>query len=217
MGFKRLGILAGIIATVVFSANSFAESQLLKDFLEAVEQRNDVLMTKIVEDNKDKIPAEINALLEENAKPTTPDETKEENFFVAETLARTYKDVTEDARILKDVKKKSFEFKLGPALRSTPAEGVHIMEFPAPTDTVKNVFKPDNIVISKGDTVRWINHDIEGHVFSTVPFISDGGIMSPRIEPEAAWDYKFEKPGEYYLICFIHHAMIGKVTVEPAK
>lgn len=217
MNLKRV-FFSIALAGVLFQAGlASAQSQIVKDFLDAMDQRNDVLMTKIVEDNKAKIPAEIKALLDENLKPETTAEAREENFFVAESLARTYKEVTDDAAILKDVKKKSFESRLGAASRPTPVDGFFIMEFPTPTDTVKNVFKPDNIIIQKGSSVRWVNKDIEGHVFSTVPFISDGGFMSPRIEPEQTWEYKFENPGEYYLICFVHHAMIGKVTVEDKK
>ncbi len=217
MNLKRVFFSIALAGVLFQSSLAFAQSQIIKDFLEAMDQRNDVLMTKIVEDNKAKIPAEIKALLDENLKPETTAEAREENFFVAESLARTYKEVTDDAGILKDVKKKSFESRLGAAARPAPVDGFFIMEFPAPTDAVKNVFKPDNIFIPKGSSVRWVNKDIEGHVFSTVPFISDGGFMSPRIEPEQTWEYKFENPGEYYLICFVHHAMIGKVTVEDKK
>ncbi len=214
MNLKRAFFSIALAGFLFQGSLSFAQSQIVKDFIEAMDQRNDVLMTKIVEDNKAKVPAEIKALLDENLKPETTTEAREENFFLAETLARTYKDVTDDAALLKEVKKKAFESRLGPASRPTQVDGFFVMEFPAPTDVVKNVFKPDNIIIQKGASVKWVNKDMEGHVFSTVPFISDGGFMSPRVEPEQTWEYKFEKPGEYYLICFVHHAMIGKITVE---
>lgn len=80
---------------------------------------------------------------------------------------------------------------------------------------IRNVFSPDNVIIKQGEKVRWVNEDKYKHLFaSTMQFLGGmGGISSPDVEPGESWEYKFEKPGEYFYMCFIHRGMLGKVTV----
>jgi plastocyanin len=112
------------------------------------------------------------------------------------------------------VKKISFEVRLSPPVVSTSVDGIHIIDMPGVTEEVKNGFNPDNIIIKKGETVRWINSDEIEHIFSSTFFIGKGGISSPSIKPGEGWEYKFENTGEYFYICFIHRSMIGAITVE---
>lgn len=213
---KRFGFCVALSLAAVLSLSSAGscESEITKQFLEAYDQKSAVKMAEVIKANKDKVPDEIKALVDEAMAPGMTQEDRDGKFFVADMMARAYKDETGDVEILKFVKRKEFDSKLGPAVRSTPKDGVHTVEFPMATPEVKNVFRPDNIIIKAGDTVRWVNNDEQGHIFASMPLIGLGGIFSPRVEPGKSWDFKFEKPGEYFYICFIHHGMIGKVTVE---
>ena len=85
---------------------------------------------------------------------------------------------------------------------------------PKPSGDDKNIFKPDNITIKRGESVRWVNTGETEHILASMPLISVPGLFSPKVEAGQSWDYKFEKTGEYYYLCFIHKSMIGKVTVE---
>lgn len=202
------------MAVLLFSGTGFSESELTKQFIDALDQKDSAKLASIVKDNKDKIPGEIKAIIAEAALPETTKDDRESKFYLAEIMARTYKDSTGDIEPLKDVKRKNFESRLTQPVRSAPTNGVHTVEFPKATETAKNIFKPDNIIIKKGESVRWVNNDETGHVFSSMPLIGLAGIFTPRIEPGQTWEYKFEKTGDYYYICFIHHGMIGKITVE---
>lgn len=92
--------------------------------------------------------------------------------------------------------------------------GVYIIELPKAVAGEKNIFRPNNIIIKKGSTVRWVSKDETEHVFATMKLISKGAISSPRVAPGGSWEQKFDESGEYFYICFIHHSMIGKLTVE---
>ncbi len=189
-----------------------APAAFRKDFIDALEANDGEKMHSTVDANKDNVPGEIKALL------TEAKEAKEEDragvFHIAEMMARYYKDITGNAEQLIEVRRADFESRLSPAVASKAANGVHTVEFPKPAADVKNVFRPDNIVIKKGETVRWVNNDETAHVFASMQFIGKKGIKSPSVEPGKSYEFKFEEAGEYYYICFIHHGMVGKVTVE---
>lgn len=209
---KRLGIalfLAFLAAGTAAPANA---SEFMDKYIKALEENDVVKQGVILEENKTNLPLEIKALLDEAA--AAPKEEKEGKFFLAETLARAHKDFTGDVTILKDVKKKAFDSQLSAPIRSIAVNGVHTIAMPKAGDSVKNVFAPDNIVIKKGETVRWVNNDAVAHIFSALSMISAGGFSSKSVEAGGSFEYKFEKPGEYFYLCFIHHAMVGKVTVE---
>lgn len=217
MGIKRPGF--ALILTLVFmlSASVYAaESEIVKKFLDAIDSKDPLRMSAVIEENKDKIPAEIKTLVDEALLPQSTEEDRESKFYIAELLANGYKDITNNFEPLRDVKKAVFNSRLATPVpvRSTPVNGVHVIIAPEATEHAKNVFKPDNIIIKKGDTVRWENKDKDAHVLVAMPLISMGGIKPTRIEPGASFDYKFEKAGECYYMCYIHKGMIGKITVE---
>lgn len=217
MTFKRLSI-GGILAFALFFASGKpaygADSEIVKGFIEALESNNAIKISQIIEDNKAKIPAEIKTLLAEAAAPNISREEMEAKFYIAELMAREYKDISGDTTTLIEVKKTIFNSKLSSPVRSTAVNGVHEVRLPKPTATAKNVFLPDNVVIKKGETVRWINDDSIAHIFSSMRLIGMSGISSSSVEPGKSYEYKFEKPGDYYYICFIHNGMVGKITVE---
>jgi len=214
---KKTVFFLCLLAALLSLAPAYAEESVIrKGFIEAFDANDAARMHAIVEENKEKIPDEITSLLEESRRPDVAVEHKEGNRYIAELMAIRYKDITGDAEPLIKVKKEVFNSRLTPTVRSTPSEGVHIVDIPVATGGAKNVFVPDNIIIQKGETVRWTNHDTIAHVFASMPLIGEVGLFAPSIEPGGGWEFTFEKPGEYYYICFIHKGMIGKITVEGA-
>lgn len=214
MNRKRLVIVLGIIALFAFgNAAKGAESEITKRFMEALDSRNAIEMSSIVQKNMDKIPGEIKALLTEALDPKISKADKDSIFYVAESMANEYKNQTGEIGLLKEAKKKHFESRLSPPFRSRPVDGVYIIEASSPQDGTY-LFNPDNIIIKKGGSIKWVNKDSTAHQLAAIPVIGLGGISSPRIEAVDSWEKKFEEPGEYYYFCFIHKIMYGKVTVE---
>ncbi|MCR4286387.1 MAG: cupredoxin domain-containing protein [Deltaproteobacteria bacterium] len=207
-----------LVFTAVIALSGVArgeESEIRKSFIEARETNNAVLMTKIVEDNKDKIPAEIQSLLDEALSGKATVEEQDGLLYMAELMAKEYKDVAGNASYLITVKKAAFDVKLPqPAVRLEAKDGIYVIEMPPHQDGAQNIFKPENVIIKKGGTVKWVNNDENMHIFATISLISAGVIRSPSVEPGQSWEYKFERPGEYFYICFIHRSMKGKITVE---
>ena len=216
MRLKRFGLAAAALAVLALSATAHCDdSELVKKFLSAVDSKNPANVSKVIEENKDKIPGEIKALMDEARVPAATEEDREAKLYTAEMLANAYKDATGKTDLVRDVKRLSFDLKLTPAIRPVPAaDGVVVIDMPSPTDKTKNIFIPDNIIIKKGTTVRWTNTDKVHHILASLRMLGAGGIMSPSVEPGQSWEFKFEKPGDYYYICFVHKAMIGKITVE---
>ena len=195
---------------VVCNAN--AASEIVSRFKRALESKDSKTMTLIVSKNLDAIPYEVNTLLDSAFAPGLKPSERDSMFTVAEFMADEYKKQTDDITLLKSVKVRIFESKLTKPVTPEATNGVYIVEAIS-TDSVKNIFTPDNIIIKKGSTVRWVNNDNVAHLLASVPVIGSGGIFSPTIEPGASWEYTFNRPGEYYYICFIHKVMYGKVTV----
>lgn len=215
MNPKRFCFLVALAAVFMLNTPGYSDHpDLMTEFTDALYKQNAVKMESVVEKYKVQMPDKINELLEAALKPGLSKEAREERFYILERLATVYKDVTGDFNPLKDTKKGIFESRLGPAVVSRQASGVHIVETVS-TDTVKNMFRPDNIIIKNSDTVRWVNNDTTTHLLASVmTSIGRGGIFSPIVEPGQSWEHTFYLPGEYYYICFIHKIMYGKVLVE---
>jgi plastocyanin len=211
--FSRISVF--VLAIIIFTSGvgHSAGSPVIDEYTKALDANDAAGMTAVVEKYKMYIPATIKKLLDEAAGPDTDKEKKEEHFYLAELIANSYKEQTGEVGPLIDVKKAVFNSRLSPPVRSVAKEGVHIVDMPEAKGEEKNVFKPDNIIIKQGETVRWVNRDKISHVFASMPLIGAGGIFVPNIDPDASYDFKFDKPGEYYYICFIHRGMIGKITV----
>jgi plastocyanin len=208
---KKKTLLLIILFFLPFFLNA-EESELRRAFTEALLADDKGKQVSIVMENKEKIPAEVAAIL--SITPSVSPQERESLFYIAEMLATIYKDATGDHLPLKEARKGYFESFLSPPVRSTPAQGVHTVDMPKATEGKKNIFAPDNIITKKGEAVEWINSDIIAHIFASMPFIGEGGIFSPLIKPGEKWRFTFEKPGEYHYICFIHRGMVGKVMVE---
>ncbi len=218
MKTKKFAFLGAVIMVFALNAGAnAAQSELVNKYLDALDAQDANRIQSILAENKDKIVAEIKALLDEAMKPGTRKEDRESDFYIAELLATGIKESTGDFSQLKEVKKAVFNSKLTAAVRSNALNGVHavvtseVLEAP---DKPRNFFLPDNIIIKKGETVRWKNTDPMAHVLVSMPVIGIGGIKATRIEPGQTFEFKFEAIGEYYYMCYIHKSMVGKVTVE---
>lgn len=70
-------------------------------------------------------------------------------------------------------------------------------------------FIPEEITISKGDTVEWKNTDFIPHT-STAEKQWDSGLLLPN----QSWKHTFTESGEFSYKCTYHPTMTGKVIVK---
>jgi plastocyanin len=73
-------------------------------------------------------------------------------------------------------------------------------------------FRPAEVRIKAGDTVKWINR--EKRTSHSVLFPAEDGLESERMLPEEHWQRVFAKPGSYSYRCGPHEEMKGLVLVE---
>jgi plastocyanin len=210
---RKWPYVLSLMAVLVLAGPGLTEdSRVRKDFTEAFKANDRKGMAAVVRNNMESIPAEIQALLDE-ANSAGEREVKDVLLTMVEFMATIYKDLSGDVEFFRVVKQRIFDALLSPPVRSVPQGGVHVVDMPLGTATVRNKFSPDNIIIEKGSTVRWVNRDTVMHLLGSMPFIGKGGLFSPDIETGRYWEYTFEETGEYFYICFIHSDMYGKVTV----
>ena len=76
----------------------------------------------------------------------------------------------------------------------------------------KNTFRPANMTVKAGSTVRWVNADDHPHNiafankdFSASTFLLGSGQSSSQ---------RFDRPGTYDFSCLIHPQMQGQIVVE---
>jgi plastocyanin len=77
---------------------------------------------------------------------------------------------------------------------------------------VKNTFRPANMTVNVGSTVRWLNSDDHPHriefadkAFSTSAFL---------LGSSQSFSQRFDRAGTYDYDCTIHPYMQGTITVE---
>ena len=70
-------------------------------------------------------------------------------------------------------------------------------------------FVPDEIVLQKGDTVVFVNHDLLTH---DITELSAKTWTSSPLPPNSSWSMIIEKTSDYY--CSIHPVMKGKLIVQ---
>lgn len=71
-------------------------------------------------------------------------------------------------------------------------------------------FQPENIVVHKGDSVKWINKDITNH---DVTEQSAKAWASSPLKTGESWSMVATESVDYY--CNLHQVMKGKITVAP--
>ncbi|MBI5885075.1 MAG: cupredoxin domain-containing protein [Deltaproteobacteria bacterium] len=215
MKLKRLFLITvfTLVAMLASAGTKCIASEQTQQFFDAFDRNEMDTLSDLVKQYKAQVPDEIKLIIEA-AQSEKSEDKRDARFYMAETVAKMYMDLTRDPAPLLDAMRKSFESKLTTQERPAPAGGVYIVELPKAAPGEKNKFRPNNIIIKKGSTVRWVNEDATEHIFATMLVISQGKIFSPRVKPGASWEQKFDGPGEYFYVCFIHHSMIGKITVE---
>src|SRR3989304_3840760 len=109
-----------ILLTIFVSSkiNPSHGSEITQNFLDAFINKDTVKMSSIIKENKDKIPDEIKALIDEAKLPELSKEDKETKLNIAEIIANAYKNVTGNIEPLKQVKKDAFDSKLSPQQHS---------------------------------------------------------------------------------------------------
>lgn len=200
-------------------------SDFLNKFIEIMTELDDFgardmgKMVGLVKTNLHGVPGEVEMLIERTGRVGVSDKEKEPLFFIAEFMAKAFAIADNDRSLLLRVKRASFDARLSEAAESSfmPGEKYHLITTPPAVGDLKNYFLPDNIIINQGETVRWINTDVEPHIFASIKSLGEGDIFSPEIETGGYFDYSFEYAGEYYYMCFIHQGMVGKVLVNRVK
>ena len=77
-------------------------------------------------------------------------------------------------------------------------------------------FMPDEITVSEGTTVSWVNEDEQGHTITHgeggAPL--DDALFDEPLNAGQAVTYTFEEPGSHPVTCKVHHDMQMTVIVE---
>ena len=73
-------------------------------------------------------------------------------------------------------------------------------------------FRPPEVRIRAGDSVRWVNR--EKRTSHSVLFPAEGGLESERLFPDESWERRFERAGRYDYHCGPHPEMKGVILVE---
>ena len=107
-----------------------------------------------------------------------------------------------------------------PGSEASPSGAEPNLSAPAATEeqvVVRDLsFMPDEITISEGTTVSWVNEDEQGH---TITHGEDGVPLAEALVDEPlnagqAVTYTFEEPGTYPVTCKIHQELQMTVIVE---
>ena len=75
-------------------------------------------------------------------------------------------------------------------------------------------FRPRNVKVEPGTTVRWTNGDAE--ILHTVTKVSGPGedFDSGNVFPGKTYERRFEEPGRFDYVCTLHDGQYGSVTVR---
>ena len=80
-------------------------------------------------------------------------------------------------------------------------------------------FQPDPIQLQVGDTVTWVNDDLQPHTVTSgsngVPDnkFNSSPNFNPLMTPSATFSHTFQEAGEYPYFCLLHPNMVGTVSV----
>jgi len=91
------------------------------------------------------------------------------------------------------------------------SKGENATPAPVPVVTIDNyAYSPDQLTVSVGQSVRFVNHDDVAHTITE----KDGAFDSGLINKDKTWTHKFEKAGTFWYSCTIHTSMRGTITVQ---
>ena len=71
-------------------------------------------------------------------------------------------------------------------------------------------FAPQELTVTPGTTVTWINHDQTVHNVVS----PDGKFASPGMDTDDRYTFTFEKEGDFAYLCALHPHMVGTVHVH---
>ncbi len=194
-------------------ASISGDEDIIREFQKALGQDNRLVMEFLAKKVEPRIEPFITEIIKRALKRGVPEEEKDMLLKTAMNFAKTLGNIKGDHSFHRVIHRRTFTARLAGPAQSRPFDGVHIVDVPKATTALKNVFRPDNIIINAGETVRWVNHDEITHVIGTLGFLSYGSFFAPNIGPKGTFERTFSTPGEYYYICFIHNSMTGKITV----
>ncbi len=70
-------------------------------------------------------------------------------------------------------------------------------------------FKPDEVTIKKGQTVRWTNKDNRDHIIMA----KDQSFKSDNLRPKDTFEFTFKEAGTFDYICVYRPRMLGQIKV----
>jgi len=71
-------------------------------------------------------------------------------------------------------------------------------------------FTPNELTITPGTTVKWVNHDDIPHLVAEKAL----AFKSQALDTNDSFSFTFAKPGDVEYFCVLHPHMIGKITVK---
>ena len=98
-----------------------------------------------------------------------------------------------------------------PAPTPTPPGPSSSVLIPVGAETLRNrAFMPDDLEISPGSTVTWMNTDATSHTST-----SDGALWaSGTLAPGRQFSFTFQTTGTFAYHCSIHPGMVGTIVVR---
>ena len=71
-------------------------------------------------------------------------------------------------------------------------------------------FKPDEVTIKKGQTVRWLNKDNRDHSI----LAKDQSFKSGNLRNGEKFEFTFKEAGTFDYICMLRPRMLGQIIVK---
>lgn len=79
------------------------------------------------------------------------------------------------------------------------------------TVTMENMrFQPENLTVTRGDTIVWVNKDLVPHTATS----QAGGFDSEVIQTEKSWRFTVQKKGDFAYVCTFHPTMTAMLRVK---
>lgn len=93
-----------------------------------------------------------------------------------------------------------------PVLASTPTESAA-----SPRIAIEGFkYQPATLTVPVGTTVAWVNRDDEVHTVTSPA----GLFLSPGLETDEVFSYRFDAPGTYTYFCAVHPHMTATIVVK---
>ena len=100
----------------------------------------------------------------------------------------------------------------GGASQASPTDGTTGAASGATVSVDNFAFHPQEIVVTAGTTVTWVNADDVSHTATSK--VSPPLFDSKTLHPDDKFSFEFKKPGTYDYFCKPHPYMTGKVIVK---